>query len=306
MRTGGLAAMVEPLARTLCWTAAWDMMRDGELAARDFLELATASGPGESEIGVLQAVNRQALRTLEAYTDPDWAPIGRARYADAAIAAAQAAAPGSDHQLVWVHALIGAACTDEHVEFLAGLLNGDRELAGLAVDTDLRWSLLQALVAHGRAGEEEIAAAAASDRAAAGVRAALTARALTPTAEAKQHAWDAAVSDVKLSNSLMRATIAGFTHPLQGELLVPFVARYFDQAAEIWQRRTPETAADLLNGLFPCWGSAINEETLRLADAFLADTSQPASLRRLVSEGRADVARALVARAVDRARGAED
>ena len=305
MRTGGLAAILEPLARTLCWAAAWDMVRDGELAARDYLELATSSGPGESEIGVLQSVSRQALRALEVYADPDWAATGRAQYADAAIAAAQAAAPGSDHQLAWVQAAIGAACAEEHADFLAGLLSGDRELPGLAVDTDLRWSLLQALVARGRAGEPEIAAAAAADRAAAGVRAAMTARALTPTAEAKQQAWDAAISDVRLSNSLMRATMAGFEHPLQGELLTPFVARYFEQAAEIWQRRSPETAADLITGLFPSWGSAIEEETLQLADRFLTDTSQPAALRRLISEGRADVARALAARAVDRARGAQ-
>ncbi|MFL6162831.1 MAG: aminopeptidase N [Jatrophihabitantaceae bacterium] len=306
MRTGGLAAITEPLARTLCWSAAWDMVRDGELAARDYLELAIASGPAESEIGVLQAVNRQALRALESYADPAWAPIGRAALADAAIAAAQTAEPGSDHQLAWVHAVIGAACTEQHLRFLAGLHSGERQLAGLVVDTDLRWSLLQALVARGQAGEPEIAAAAAADRAAAGVRAAATARALIPTAEAKQRAWDAATRNMRLSNGLMRAAVAGFTHPLQGELLTPFVARFFEQAADIWQRRTPETAASLITGLFPSWGSAIDPATLRLADEFLADRSRPAALRRLIGEGRADVARALAAREVDRARAAED
>jgi len=305
MRTGGLAAITEPLARTLCWSAAWDMVRDGELAARDYLELATASGPGESQIGVVQAVNRQALRALELYADPAWAPTGRREYADATIRAARAAEAGSDHQLAWVHAAAGAACTDQHADFLARLLSGEETLAGLAVDTDLRWMLLQSLVARGRAGEAEIAEAAQADRAAAGVRAAVTARALVPTAESKERAWTAAISDVTLSNSLMRAAIAGFAHPLQDELLAPYAARYFAQVADIWQQRTPETAADLVTGLFPAWSSAIEEETLRLADEFLADGSQPAALRRLVGEGRADVARALAARAVDRARGAE-
>jgi len=306
MLDGGLAAITEPLARTLCWSAAWDMVRDGELAARDYLELAITSGTVESEIGVVQAVNRQALRALEQFADPAWVPAGRTRFADTVIGAARAAEPGSDHQLAWVHAAAAAACTDEHTDFLAGLLAGDEQLPGLAVDADLRWSLLQALVARGRAGEPEIAEAAAADRAAAGVRAAVTARALVPTAEAKQAAWDAALTDVRLSNSLMRATIAGFAHPLQGELLTPFIERYFAQAAEIWQQRTPETAADLITGLFPTWTTAIDEDTLRLADEFLADTSRPAALRRLVGEGRADVARALAARAVDRARGAAE
>jgi aminopeptidase N len=301
IRTGGLAAIADPLARALCWTAAWDMLRDGEMATRHYLELAVLNGPGESEIGVLQSVHRQALRALETFADPAWAPIGRAQFADVAMAAALAAEPGSDHQLGWVHALTGAASTDEHAGFLAGLLSGQRQLPGLTVDTDLRWSLLQALVAGGWAGEPEIAAAAAADPSSAGVREAATARALLPTVEAKQRAWDAATSDVTLSNGLMRATIVGFTHPLQSELLAPYAQRYFDQAADIWRLRTPETAAELINKLFPKWGSAIEEETLRRADEFLADASQPAALRRLISEGRADVARCLAAREVDRA-----
>ncbi len=300
MRSGGLAALSDPLARTLCWSSAWDMVRDGELATRDYLELAISSGPAESEIGVVQSVNRQTVRALEVYADPDWAVAGRTEFADAAISAAQAAEPGSDHQLAWVHAVILAACTDAQTDFLAGLLNGSTTLDELALDTDLRWALLQALVARGRAGEPDIAEQAAKDKAAAGVRAAATARALLPSSADKAKAWTTAITDVRLSNAQMRATVSGFHHPLQAELLAPFTRRYFEQAADIWQGRTPETAQDLLVGLFPTWSSAINDETLRLADEFLADRSHPASLRRLVSEGRADVARALTARAADR------
>ena len=32
LRNGGIAKLETPLARTLCWSAAWDMTRDGELA----------------------------------------------------------------------------------------------------------------------------------------------------------------------------------------------------------------------------------------------------------------------------------
>ena len=303
MRTGGLAAISDTLARTLCWSAAWDMVRDGELAARDYLELATASGPSETDIGVVQSVNRQAVRALSSYADPAWAPTGREEFADAVISAARSAAAGSDHQLAWVHASAAAACTSSHADFLADLLSGAEVLDGLALDTDLRWLLLQALVARGRAGEDEIAEAAAADRASAGVRAAATARALIPTLASKQAAWDAATKDVTLSNGLMRAAIAGFSHPLQAELIAPFARAYFDQAADIWRGRTPETASDLIVGLFPSWASTIDEQTLAWADALLADRTLPSALRRLVGEGRSDVARALHARSVDAARG---
>ena len=92
LRSGGLAALTDSLARTLCWSAAWDMVRDAELATRDYLELVVTGGPAESDIGVVQAVNRQLLRALEVYADPSFATEGRARFADVAITAARAAA----------------------------------------------------------------------------------------------------------------------------------------------------------------------------------------------------------------------
>jgi aminopeptidase N len=51
-------------------------------------------------------------------------------------------------------------------------------------------------------------------------------------------------------------------------------------------------------GLFPSW--AVDKATVDLADAWLADSSHPPALRRLVSEGRAGIVRALAAREFDR------
>src|SRR5207248_3155417 len=34
-----LGGVEEPLARALCWTACWDMTRDGEMRARDYVKL---------------------------------------------------------------------------------------------------------------------------------------------------------------------------------------------------------------------------------------------------------------------------
>jgi aminopeptidase N len=301
LRTGGLAALTDSLARTLCWTASWDMVRDGELAARDYLDLVITGAPSESGIGVVQTVNRQLLRALEIYADPEFAPVGRARFADTAIASARTARPGSDHQLAWVHAVLGAASTESQIAFISRLLSGAEVLDGLALDTDLRWAIVQALVARGVLGPADIAAESERDQTSAGARAAATATALIPTAEGKAAAWDAAISDEHLSNAVMRAVVVGFAHPLQAELLAPYTAKFFASAAEVWDRRTSEMAQDLIIGLFPSWSSAINDETVRLADEFLSDSSRPAALRRLVSEGRADVLRALAARKTDAA-----
>ncbi|MBN9181973.1 MAG: aminopeptidase N, partial [Microbacterium sp.] len=149
LRTGGIAKLTSSLARALCWSAAWDMTRDGELATRDYIALVVAGAPRESDIGVMQSLTRQALRALEVYADPEWAPEGYAALAAAAYGALLVAEPGSDHQLAWAHALIGSARSDEHIGYLRGLLDGSVTLAGLALDHELRWSILQALSAAG-------------------------------------------------------------------------------------------------------------------------------------------------------------
>jgi aminopeptidase N len=304
LRGGGIARLEDSLPRALAWSAAWDMTRDGELATRDYFALVLAGAAHESDIGVMQSLTRQALRALEIYADPAWAPQGYALLADTSLAALRAAAPGSDHQLAWVHALLGAARSDEHVAFLRALLDGSAVVDGLAVDDDLRWAIVQALSARGTIDAEVIDTELERDPSAAGQRHAATARALQPNAEAKAEAWRLALHDEALPNAMQEAVIAGFAHATQGELVAPYAARYFAEVGDVWERRTSELAQNVVVGLFPSWTSTITAQTVAAADEFLARDELPAPLRRLVGEGRADVQRALRARAVDGAAGA--
>jgi aminopeptidase N len=98
---------------------------------------------------------------------------------------------------------------------------------------------------------------------------------------------------------MLEAVIAGFAHPTQGALLAPYVARYFDDVSGVWERRTSEIAQYMVIGLFPTWSSTIDRSTVAAADEFLAGPEVPSALRRLVSEGRADILRALRARQAD-------
>ena len=296
---GGIARLPESLPRALCWSAAWDMTRDGELATRDYLSLVLAGAEADSNIGLLQSLNRQALRALEIYADPQWAPSGYRAMAQKAFTALHAAEPGSDHQLAWAHALLGSARDPEHLQAICGMLDGGHPIDGLSVDAELRWAVVAALSAQGLAGEDDIAAELERDPSSAGHRHAATARALRPIAEAKAEAWRLATEDDTLPNAMQEAVIAGFSHPSQGLLVEPYVPRYFDVVPDVWSRRSSELAQNVVIGLFPTWTSTITPATLDAADEFLARAELPAALRRLVSEGRADVARALQARATD-------
>jgi aminopeptidase N len=294
-RIGDLA---DSLPRALCWSAAWDMTRDGELAARDYVRLVLTGVDAEPDIGVVQSLHRHAVTAISDYADPSWAPEGWQRFADAAKRAMLAAAPGSDRQLAWARAFCMAARSAEDLTMIRGLLDGDVVVEGLRIDAELRWTLLHALVALGAAGDAEIEAELRRDPTASGQRRAATARALRPTATAKAEAWRLATEDDELPNAISEAVIRGFKHPAQGDLLAPYTERYFEVVGDVWARRTSEVAQAMVVGLFP---STVDQSTVDAADRYLRTAEVPAPLRRLILEGRAEVARALTARARDAA-----
>jgi aminopeptidase N len=100
---------------------------------------------------------------------------------------------------------------------------------------------------------------------------------------------------------MQKAVIRGFAHQTQSELNAPYMRRYFDEVADVWERRTSELAQAVVVGMFPSWHATIADETVAAADEFLADNDIPSALRRLILEGRSDVVRALRAREVDAA-----
>ena len=216
-----------------------------------------------------------------------------------------AAEPGSDHQLAWAHALLGAARSDEHVAFIRGLLDGTESVAGPGHRPRLALGARPRAVrprrarpgrdrrrARPRPVQRRAAARGDRPRAAADRRGqadGLAARGRTTTScpTAMQEAW-----------------IGGFAHSTQGELVKPYMtallrghqgrlgaAHQRDRAerrrsacSRPGRRRSPRRPSRPPTRSWPA-------------------TTCPSPLRRLVSEGRADVTRALRARAVDAAQG---
>ncbi|MDX6206944.1 MAG: aminopeptidase [Frankiales bacterium] len=293
-----IGAFADSLPRALCWAAAWDMTRDAEMAATDYLTLVLSGISRETDIGVVTALLRQAQGALTYYTAEPNITAGWTRLADAAHAATYAAAPGSDLQLAWVRTLASAARSDRHLDLIAALLDGSETIEGLSVDTELRWTLLRRLVTSGRAGEREIEAELDRDSTAAGERHAYAARAAEPRAEAKAAAWALAVEGNELPNALQAAVIGGFAQPEQGELLRAYVEPYFACLVDVWKNRTHEIAGNIVEGLYPA--ALVEQATLDRTDAYLAETADvPPALRRLLLEGKDSIARALRGRIRD-------
>ena len=291
----------DSLPRALCWASTWDMTRDAEMPAREYVRLVLAGVGGEGDIGVVQSLLRLAVTAVNLYADPSWAPQGRAEIATAAADALLAAEPGSDLQLVWARTLGGVATSEEHTRLLQDLLSGSRELPGLAVDTELRWHLLRRLAALGLAGEPEIAAELERDATAAGQRHAAAARAARPTPSAKAEAWQLAVEQADTPNALQAAVIGGFVQVEQQDLLREWIEPYFAALAEVFRSRTPEMAQNIGVGLYPA--AVVDQSVVDRTGAYLAAEDPSPSVRRLLVEGRDGVVRSLRARQRDAAAG---
>ncbi|KOT75154.1 aminopeptidase N [Streptomyces rimosus subsp. pseudoverticillatus] len=297
--TEHLGDFTESLPRALCWASAWDMTRDGELPARAYLDLVLSGITKESDIGVVQSLHRQVKLALDLYAAPAWRETGLAKWTEATLEQLRAAAPGSDHQLAWARAFAVAARTDAQLDLLQGLLDGTQEIPGLAVDTELRWALVERLAATGRADEKAIEAELQRDRTSAGERHAAAARASRPTPEAKAEAWASVVESDKLPNAVQEAVIGGFVQTDQRDLLAPYTEKYFAAVKRVWDSRSHEMAQQIAIGLYPAL--QVSQETLDATDTWLASADPSAALRRLVSESRSGIERALKAQRADEA-----
>ena len=248
-----IARFEDSLTRGVILASAWDMTRDGEMPARDYLLLLLSALPAERNATMLRLYLRHLEQALETYVAPARRRALQERVASALLIMARTASAHSDEQQLFVRELAHCAILPEHFEAVRGLYEGTETLMGLDLDVDLRWTLLTALVRGGVAGEAEIAALEAEDDTMTGHQKAAAARAAVADIAVKQQVWDAVLRDTSIPNDTRWAMVSGFwaqarTTP---EMYVPVVADYFDSLQQIWRDHTFHIAEDIVTLMFP-------------------------------------------------------
>jgi aminopeptidase N len=289
---GHLGLVRDPLARAQGWMIAWDMLRDAQLPAHQYVALVADHAEAERDSEMLRTLVGQALRAADRYGDPARREDGRALLATTARRAMDASEPGSDAQLVWARCRIAA----DDPAWARGLLDGSVVVDGLDVDHDLRWHAVVQLARRGGIGEDEIAAEHARDRTDEGWRHATTARAARPLAEAKEHAW-AVARDHAQPLAVRRAACGGFHQYEQVDLLRRYVARYVEELPQMWVDHHRQESIDLTKYLFPV--AVIDGATATAVERVLSWASVPEAGKRLVLEHLDHLRRALRTRAAD-------
>ncbi|MET3963222.1 aminopeptidase N [Marmoricola sp. OAE513] len=294
----GLDKLDDSLARALCWGAAWDMTRDAEMTATDFVHLVLANIGSETDAWGISRIPDYAAQATNSFSAPANRPALQERWERGLRALLEEAAAESDQQLTFARSYAGAARSEAALTDLEEILDGKLSFEGLAVDQDLRWVLISALARRGRAGDR-IETELAADNTISGKEHAAAARAAQPTAEAKAEAWQASVLDADTPNETHRSIVGAFQASGQEEVLAPYTAKYLEAVETMWEHLGTHKASTALAALFP--RPAASQALLDEVDAWLESTSANPGAKRYVAEGRADVARYLAGQARDAA-----
>lgn len=286
-----------PLARSIVWGAVWDATRDAEAKASDYVRLVLGNIASETESTTIRTTLSQLGTVARYYVTPSTRADTIREVGDQLWALANGAEPGSDAQFQFVKFFAGIASTPEHVTAIRGLVDGSASLAGLEIDTDLGWELLEGLILAGAGSESDVAAALEADNTSNGQQAAARARATFATAEGKRRAFDSLIETDDLPNAIVRNTTLGYTHTNDASSLESLVQPYFAALNTIWNSRSYKIAEYLVVGLYPA--PLASQGLVDATKAWLDANRDIPALRRLVVENLAGVERALQVQARD-------
>jgi aminopeptidase N len=287
----------DSLARALCWGAAWDMTRDAEMSATDFVTLVLSGIGSETDAFGVSRIPGYAALAATLYSAPANRDALRDRWESGLRQLLMTAEPGGDHQLSFARAYAGAAHSETALADLEGLLDGSLDIDGLAIDADLRWTLLSALAKNGRADGDRINDELARDNTISGQERAAAARAVRPTAEAKAEAWELAMVRDDVPNETQRSIVLAFSAYGQDEVLAPYVDKYLTAADTMWEDKGTQRASTALEYIFP--KHLASQALLDRLDTWLEESPANPAAKRYVRENRDDIARALRAQERD-------
>ena len=289
-----LGRVREPLSRAHCWLIAWDLLRDAQLPAHQYVELVADHAPGESDPDTLRTLLTQALQAAGRFGAPERRAAAQHLLAASARETVLASVAGSDAQLVWARCRIAV---DDPV-WGRDLLEGNDIPEGLTVDHDLRWYAITQLARRGAVDPGLIAAEHDRDQTDEGLRRATAARAAQPSLQGKAEAWAVAL-DPSHPLALRRAACEGFHQHEQTDQLRPYVERYETALPGLWSGQVRQESLDMTEGLFP--RTVVEPATVVMAQRALQLPAVPDAGKRVLIEQIDELRRALRTRETDAA-----
>ncbi len=292
-----LGKLNDGLSRALCWSAAWDMLRDAELSATDFIDIAIAGLPGEDDITTVTALGNQLISAVEIYSSDKNRDSLREKIAAVLSDLLDKSKPASGHQLQFARTFASLAHNKAQTARVRELLEG--KLEGLVIDADLRWHFILNLVERDASSQEEIEAELKRDNTLTGQLAFERCVAAFPNMQAKETAFKRATEDETITNWSRLSAIQGFSRPMHRKFHEAFIDRYFALILDAYNNKSYEVSTSIIDLLYPSY--VISQSTLDKTNAWLNGVGKDGhpTLRRHVLEAKDSLERALRVRAKD-------
>ena len=284
-------------ARAVLWVALLGAVSRGEVDPRAAVDVFAAAWPRETSAAVLSRVALVTTRrVVPMFLPPQEQEPALARVAAAAdvLLARSVAVGGTEGDALAVVAARVWAGTGSDTERLRRWAAGDGIPGVLHGDDDFRWLVLRRLASLDALSENEIERAEAADRSLAGSLAALSVRAVRPTAEAKDWAWARLRDDPELSNYAALALADGFWVTPDPELVRPWVDRVGDLVVGLSARMGDDAVSRVVTAIHPT--RLVDDATAAASAAVLARDDLTPGVRRALVDADHELSEALTSR----------
>jgi len=288
-----LAAVPDPQARAVVWTALIDAVALAELDPRHLLVVLATAWPEETNQSIINRVGFHVANRLI----PQLLPADEQGGAFAVLAKASgtmlaASEPGSSRALVAAR-FVASSSADE--DLLRRWASGDGLPQGLEGDSDFRWVVLGNLVRRGAIGAVEVDEALQQDNTMQGNLKSLQAKASAPDSAAKAWAWDQITGEHARSNYELNALALGFWHATDQAVLRPYVARYFTDVPALSGRLAEDALARVAALAYP--SRVVEPATAEQSAAALRRADLTVTVRRAIVDADSELREALASRA---------
>ncbi len=279
-----LAGVEDPMLRSMLWQSLGDGLRDRRLSLEDFVQATLDNAPKETDYTLL----RQALGNFGAAkgylrTFAPGSAIDRRlskQMEDTLWAGLEADRGNRDRARAWFGTYVDVASTDAALARLGDILSGKNDAAGVEVDQEDRWSIIEQLNRYNAPGSEAlIAQELLRDKSESGQLSSLAATVIRPEAATKT-AWLAKIQSLDNSEPYARLRVAmGSMYPGGQEALdEATAAQRLATLAEIDRKADRVFMRSYAGSMIPSTCTAASVD--RLAKAIADDTTLSAGTRR--------------------------
>ncbi|MDR2748911.1 MAG: aminopeptidase N [Bifidobacteriaceae bacterium] len=287
-----LKTVEDPMARAIIITTLWDMVKDSELSASQFIDIVLPVIEIETSHSILSVTLAFIGKAIDFYVKRDLKEKYDECFTAFLFECLQKAEEGTSKQLNLISNYAARANSKKDGENLKDIISGKLKIPGLEIDQDLRWKLVIGQIRTGVAKRADIENELETDKTAKGELLATFAESAIPSEKHKDDIFDQILNRTDLSNYALEYKISGFLDVPEASVLEKYVDKYYKSISNIWEKRDFTTASTIVTGLYP--SILANEKLLEKGKDWLRNNfNKPDALKRLVKENIDATARAV-------------